>query len=134
MDKNCQHKEPDGMGNTVFRSSVVPVFVVGLFFGVYILILAAIAWNFRNSYHVYPLNWIPGAILLTSYSLVRLFHKPLGFVKFRQRLFVTMLLYSILFVLIAFPFWFASFFMPLLDNSFVHCFIMILLIELWFDA
>jgi hypothetical protein len=77
-------------------------------------------------------KWKDGFILLCSYSLVRLITPILGLNTFYQRVFATILLYSIFYGLYAFPFWIASFIQPIRLNVFLQVLLLIILVEYLF--
>ena len=75
------------------------------------------------------INWKDGLFLVISYSIVKFLSPLLDFDTILKRYIVTLFLYSFSFAIIAFPFWFASFFQDFSTNTFFHISAIILTVE-----
>jgi hypothetical protein len=121
-------------GILFFRRIIIPIFLTLSLFWLYVKCFCFFSSTSSDADFVCSLNWKDGLFLVTSYSIVKSVSILLGFDTIFKRLLVTLLLYSFSFALIAFPFWIASFFQPLIVNSFLHVLFIILTIEMIFDT
>jgi len=116
-----------------FQKIVVPILLTLLLFWTYKIIACFLSDKSSTANFLCTFKWKDGLFLVISYSIVKSLSILLGFDTIFKTLVVTLLLYSFLYGLFAFPFWFASFFQPLLTNTLLHIFIIILTIEIIFS-
>jgi hypothetical protein len=57
-------------------------------------------------------NWRNGVFLVLSYAIVKLLSPVIGLKRFRIRILATFILYSVMFGIIALPYWLISFGQP----------------------
>ena len=123
--------------NKIYKYIIAAILPVGLLWLI-CFILKIIVCHFSGSSSdadfLCDFKWKDGFILLCSYSLVRLITPILGLNTFTQRIFVTIILYSIFYGLYAFPFWVASFIQPIKLNVFLQVLFLIILVEYLFTT
>lgn len=114
------------------KGTIVPIVLVFSLFWSYVRGYCFFSSKSSNTDLVCSLNWKAGLILVISYSIVKLFSPLLDFNTIFKRFFVTLLLYSFSFAIIAFPFWLVSFFQHFGANTFLHISAIILTVEIIF--
>ena len=101
----------------------------GLFLA-YVKTFCAYSMTSQTAGLVCRLNWKDGAILLGSYSAVKVGSSIFNSNTIYKILLAALILYSIVYVMIAPPYWFSSFFQELEANSLYHTLLIITVVEL----
>ena len=116
----------------ILRRILGPILSTLCLFWIYVKCFCFFSSTSSNADFVCTMNWKDGLFLVSSYSIIKSVSILFGFDTIFKRLLFTILLYSFSFAIIAFPFWLASFFQPLLVHTFLHTLLIILTVELTF--
>ena len=117
----------------VFKKIILPIFLTLILFWTYKMTVCFFSDRYSNANFICSFKWKDGLFLVISYSIVKSLSIVLEFDTTFKRLLVTLLLYSVVYGLFAFPFWFASFFQPFSTHTLLHIFLIILTIEIFFS-
>lgn len=114
------------------KETILPILLVFLLFWLYVKCFCLLSSQFSSIDLVCSHNWKYGLFLIISYSIVKLSSPLLDFDTVFKRYGLTLVLYSIFFAMIAFPYWVASFLQYFTVNTFIHISLLILAVELTF--
>lgn len=106
--------------------AIALAFVIGY---VYWKIACFLSENNNAADFICSFKWKDGLILLCSYACVKLLSYPLDFDSKRKRVMVTMGLYAFSYAILAFPFFIASIFQPMVTNTLLHSVLIVVFVE-----
>lgn len=113
-----------------------PVVIIWLMLALYKLSSCVIADKFMTDDLICRMKWKDAFIYVICYSLVKVFY-PIYFgftTSFRKQIVITFGLYCFVYILIAFPYFVASIFQPILRNSLFHMMVLTFIIECFYTA
>ena len=117
-----------------FLKRIISPIALALFlFWLYVKCFCFFSSKYSSADLVCYISWKDGLILIISYSIVKLLSSLFDWDTIFKRFILTLLLYSLSFAIIAFPFWIASFFQDFVANTFIHISAMILAVDFTFE-
>jgi hypothetical protein len=99
----------------------------------YKMMLCAFAKQNYNAEMICYLNWKDGFIFLSAFTLISMVEYLFENYSLRKKMLFSLLVYSVVYSVVALPYFLSSFIQPLSTNSFLHTFFVIIILELVFS-